>query len=147
VQNWFFGHTFLQGTGCLIGCVSLTFQGGHFIFGLSAFSATPFPRDFLTLKGLTKIRAFAGVSAGISAADYKQNLASNVDIGGAIADGYGGGGGVMVDSTGKDTHVYPYAFATVGEGWEAQAGPNQNWDLGTPLDWGHATASWVASWF
>lgn len=33
-------HLYIRASGCFVGCMSLTFKGGQFIFGVSAWTVT-----------------------------------------------------------------------------------------------------------
>ena len=153
--DWAWEHAYLQGSGCLVVCVSVTLQDGDFIFGGSAWSyarpvsgVTPMYAPELIsrpdvptlgsepvapagLKGY-KASTFLGLSAGINTATLSESLQNNVTMGGCYADAVG----ACVGFTGQITPgkgmgpVRPYVGAVLaGGGLQAQFGPSWSWDF------------------
>ena len=111
-------------------CLSLTFQGGQLIFGGLYFSVTRWTRLWSDGDQITGIKPglFFGATAGIDTATPREMTQSNWEIGGGVADGLGGSGGL---GNGSGT-IRPYGGVTSGAGWQAVAGETSSWDVKTP---------------
>lgn len=130
--DWLWNHVYIQGTECLVICLSLTLQDGDLIVGASTWSyakSTSAPEE-PKLTGYNK-SMFGGVSVGINAATLNESLQNDVTVGGCYADGIGGCGGITAQVTpGKGIGpVRPYADVVIlGGGLQAQTGPSWSWD-------------------
>jgi hypothetical protein len=115
-------HEYVQGTFCpFVTCVSLTFQGGH-MWG----SFTPISLTKIFTK---KPSVFFGVSVGVNGATADQEIRDNAGFGGGVADVFGGGGGETWynPGSGSSRDFYPYAYATLGEGFVVQGSMVDSW--------------------
>jgi hypothetical protein len=114
----------VQASACLIVCLSLSFQGGQFMFSAQEFSFTRiFSSSF-------KPSLYVGISLGINTTTPAESVHNNRIFGAAVADGLGGGVGASgyVGQNGLGP-VRPYAYGTVGAGFQVTGGEDQTWDL------------------
>ena len=104
--------------------MSLTFQGGQFIFGVSAWTVTrPAPPygsvttptsyndSVIASDAKFKPTLFAGLTLGIDTATPAEAMHDSLAGGGSVADGRGGSGGVY---TGPGDSPRPYGGVTWG---------------------------------
>jgi RHS repeat-associated protein len=150
--RWLGDHFYLQLSGCIVFCTSLTFQGGQFIFGVQGFSVTrPNPvleyeptgsgynEPLIAGDARFKPSLFAGISAGIDFATPREEIQSNVVGSASVADGFVGGTGGVMGHAGPNGlgPLRLYAGYTVGAGWQVTIGPSQSWDVnnGVALLW------------